>query len=589
MALVPLERRAASGELPEPQRDCSLQGTTLFERIWNPLVVPNELYIREGLNWQPHQPVSLTVEINGKRDGMKYATVMQLEPKVGFVARLGHPGAAVKFQNLHLVDVKRSGRNDVHICLGDLTWTRARAAGAITTALARAPTALPPSGTSASPEISEAGATVPEACVLLVGEAGAGLLSGSSSEGTTVRTGSGARSLSNLGADLDGGTSSDSPSHGDAASDTEEKATLTSAAGRMGDACIASELPASGANVRAVNVAAADAEGAAASGISTGTSRDGFIGVRTPSMAMAHAFCCGSAFCPCHWDAEGSPAGPVPEQPLLDASPNGSVVAGRETCFSKAGTSTDAVPVASATAGALAGAQVPSLNAAPATGTSGGGPPSHLSYERLRNLALRPILKSTSSVNINAKAAALDTSDCGRPRRAPQPSMAHVSLPPLRTTHGSVCGATVAGDSPAAGSNASRVVAAGDIIDRELVLPHALAVKRMADTHALVNLEIDGEMEDCKVQYRLARSHNGRTLTLQDISRPLRGLVFQSICEAADGDILVRATTAAATAAAATSPGSASAAAEADVNATLAVMTAARPTVALSAVTAVPS
>ncbi|GIL50968.1 hypothetical protein Vafri_7043 [Volvox africanus] len=586
MALVMLEQRAASAKSPEPQEGGSPEGNRIIERIWNPLIVPKELYLREGLNWQPHQPVSLTVEINGKRDGMKYATVMQLEPKVGFVARLGHPGAAVKFQNLHLLDVKRSGRNDVHICLGDLQWTRARAAEGVTTAVACAAMALPLSGRTASPEISEAGAIAPEASVLLVGEAGAGLLSGSSSEGTSMRAGSGAHSIANVGVDMDAGTSSDNPSHGDAASDTEEKATLTLAAERLANACVASELPASGTVAGAVILATAITEGAATSDVSTAIPRDGLNVAWTPSMTKAHTVCCGCTYCPCHLNAECSPAGPIPEQPLVDASPNGSVVAGREICFSKAGTSRDAVAVASGTAAALTGTHAPwPSDAAPATGTSGGGPASHLSYERLRNLALRPILKSTSSVNVNTKAGALDTTDCSHMFRAPRSSMGPVSLPPLRTACGSVCGATVADDSAVAGSRANCVLIPGDVIDRELVLPYALAVKRMADTHALVRLEIDGEMEDCKMQYRLVRSHDGQTLTLQGISRPLRGLVFQSICEAADGDILVRATTAAV----ATPPASVSAAADADAEAPLPEVTTARPKVTPASGTAAPS
>ncbi|GLI62174.1 hypothetical protein VaNZ11_004757 [Volvox africanus] len=582
MALVMLEQGAASTKSLEPQRDGSPEGTTIIERTWNPLIVPKELYIREGLNWQPHQPVSLTVEINGKREGIKYATVMQLEPKVGFVARLGHPDAAAKFQNLHLLDVKRSGRNDVHICLGDLQWTQARAAEGVTTAVACAPMVLTRSGTTASPEISEAGAIVPEASVLLVGEAGAGLLSGSSSDGTSMRAGSGARSIANVGVDMDVGTGSDNPSHGDAASDTEEKATLTLAAGRLTNACVASELPASGTVAGAVILATAIAEGAATSGISTAIPMDGLIGAWTPSMAKAHMFCCDYTFCPCHLNAERSAAGPIPEHRLVDASPNGSVVAKRKTCFSKAGTLRDADAVASGTAAALTETHVPSpSDAAPATGTSVGGPASHLSYERLRNLALRPIFKSTSSVNVNTKSDALGTSDCGHMLRAPRPSMAPVSLPPLRTARSS--GATVADDSIVAGSSANCVLIPGDVIDRELVLPSALAMKRMADTHALVKLEIDGEMEDCKMQYRLVRSHNGRTLTLQGISRPLRGLVFQSICEAVDGDILIRATTAAA----ATSPASINATADAD--AALPVVTTARPKVTPSSETTAPS
>lgn len=51
-------------------------------KAWNPLVVPREVYQREGLAWNSHQPVSLTVEVNGKRDLMKYAAVMQLVEKV---------------------------------------------------------------------------------------------------------------------------------------------------------------------------------------------------------------------------------------------------------------------------------------------------------------------------------------------------------------------------------------------------------------------------------------------------------------------------------------------------------------------------
>jgi hypothetical protein len=56
---------------------------SIIPKTWSPLLVPRELYIREGLVWQAHQPVSLTVEVNGKRELMKYAAVMQLVPKVG--------------------------------------------------------------------------------------------------------------------------------------------------------------------------------------------------------------------------------------------------------------------------------------------------------------------------------------------------------------------------------------------------------------------------------------------------------------------------------------------------------------------------
>ncbi|GFR52100.1 hypothetical protein Agub_g14607, partial [Astrephomene gubernaculifera] len=128
----------------QSQADSGQKGAGQEERSWQPLVVPKEWYVREGLAWHAHQPVSLTVEVNGKRDLMKYAAVMQLVHQLGYVARLGQPGAAAKFQNLHLVDVKRRGSTDIHICLGDLAWVRSRASEASTTAAAAATLASQP-------------------------------------------------------------------------------------------------------------------------------------------------------------------------------------------------------------------------------------------------------------------------------------------------------------------------------------------------------------------------------------------------------------------------------------------------------------
>ncbi|EFJ49650.1 hypothetical protein VOLCADRAFT_117105 [Volvox carteri f. nagariensis] len=506
MAAPQLDFRAATGQTADPRLDASLQAPAPIERTWTPLIIPKELYLREGLTWQPHQPVSLTVEVNGKRDMMKYAAVMQLVPKLGFVARLGQPGAAAKFQNLHLVDVKRL----------------------------------------ASPDVSDAGMVAPEVSVLAGAAADGGLLSGSSSEGTSARAGT--RSVAATATDVDAGASTDSHSQGDAASDPDEKATVTSAAGRSIDAqascsAVAKPVPAATPAVEAVAIRAAAAESAVSVGAVAAISASG--AVPALSAATAHAYCCGYAFCPCHLDPEQLDTTSA-DRHLMDASLHGSVVAGRQTFFRKSGSPASAHPADTA---AVSGAALPcscqpsSPNAAaPSSDASAAALASHMSYERLRNLAIAPILKSTSLAAV-PKAVAVFSSDGGRQGDAPLPSVASAALPALWTTHGSVSApagrsGVVTWVAPGASTGAG-----GGLIDRELVLPADLAAKRMSDTHALVQIEIDGEVEDCKMQFRLVRSADGSTLVLQGISRPLRGLQLVSISEAAEGDIFIRAVT----------------------------------------------
>lgn len=222
--------------------------------------------------------------------------------QLGFVARLGQPGAAAKFQNLHLVDVKRRGGTDVHFVLGDLAFVRAKAAEASSKPgiAADASAAVPQAVTAAcgpstcggsgaalvsagsSPVLSDMGnPTITEPCILAGGAAEGGVVSGASSEGTTgatagtvcasatattVPVASSAAAHASTAAEADASTDTRSQQADAPCGDTDDKGTGTSAA------------------------ASAPTAGAAAPD--------------TAASPVLLSFQCGCSFCPCHFDEE---------------------------------------------------------------------------------------------------------------------------------------------------------------------------------------------------------------------------------------------------------------------------------------------
>ncbi len=161
-------------------------------------------------------------------------------------------------------------------------------------------------------------------------------------------------------------------------------------------------------------------------------------------------------------------------------------------------------------------------SAAAATGIS-----SHMSRDRLRNLAIPG--------HSGRAGACLD----------PAPVSARGKGPGSRTN--SASGTHNHHHDPSAAAAAILVEAtsaaapAVDIIGTELLLPPELTANRRNDQHVLVQYEIDGELEDCQMRYRLQHRPDGTAVVL-GVSRPLRGLQLLELSER-DGDVFVRAAT----------------------------------------------